>query len=136
RDALLRAIDQLRREGDRGFLVMGLTALAATEQALGRDPEPILVEALEEGVRSRLPPTWYAGVLVQLAACRIEAGDVADAARLLLAVDPSDLVLPDQQAAHARGIAVIEARIGSDELAAAARDAAALRDDPRTLLSS
>lgn len=56
RATLSDAIALLRDEGDRTFLVMALTALAAAEQAAGADPEPILLEAMEEGARSRLPP--------------------------------------------------------------------------------
>lgn len=135
REALSRAIERLRAEGDRGFLVMGLTSLAAAEQAVGADPEPILREALEEAVRSRLPPVWYAGALIHLASRHAEAGSREQAARLLHAVDPSDVVLPEHEALRARTAAAVEAALRPDVLAQSVADARALAADPRALLS-
>ncbi len=140
REALSRAIGRLRADGDRSFLVMALDSLAAAEAAVGADPEPVLREALEEAVRSRLPAVWYGGVLVQLAAHQLAAHQLAagralEALRLHAVVDPSGLVLVEQRRLHAETGARLESALGAEAFARRAAEARAEAEDPRVLLA-
>jgi predicted ATPase len=131
-DVLSSAIGRLRAAGDRTFTVMGLTSLAAAAEALGDDPTPLLEEAVEESVRSRLPPVWSAGALARLAAQRLAADRPEDAAIFAARVDPSAIAAPTDRAVWTAVSAEVRARLDPATYARRSAEGAAL--DPIALL--
>lgn len=111
------ALSRLRHIDDRAFIVRGLTVLAAAAEAQGQDATPVLREAVEEAVRSRLPRPFWLAALGRLATAGL-AGASGEArlrhAVLLVAAQGFHMTNPRDREVLARGAGLLEARL--DEL--------------------
>ncbi|MEZ4439856.1 MAG: winged helix-turn-helix domain-containing protein [Polyangiaceae bacterium] len=128
RTVLAEAVARLRVQGDRAFLVLALTALAAAEGAAGSEPEPILQEAIEEGVRSRLPRMWIAAAMAQLGARALSTGRLERAARLIYGLDERGIAVPQDRDLFTSTRAALDEALGPEERARLRQHAEQLDD--------
>jgi predicted ATPase len=73
RSHLEEALAACRAAEDRSFATLALCRLGQVLEALGEDGDAVRIEAIEEGVYSRLPRVWWAAALADLG--RRWAGD-------------------------------------------------------------
>lgn len=66
RDQLETALAACRATDDRAFACLALSRLAEALRSVGGDPDAVCVEAIEEGVGSRLPRVWWSGAVALL----------------------------------------------------------------------
>jgi len=117
REHLWEAIVRLRRRGDGGFVVMGLTTLAEAESADGGDPRDLLEEALHEAEHHHLPPTWTAPIHVHLAERHLLADAPRSAARHLYAADCSLLAFANDRQRYEAVTRAVETTLSAAERA-------------------
>jgi tetratricopeptide (TPR) repeat protein len=75
RQVLEEALAACRAADDRSFATLALGRLGAALHALGLDPRPVWIEAVEEGVMSRMPRVWWSPALVGLAEACLGDGE-------------------------------------------------------------
>ncbi len=79
RAALETAIAACRLTEDRSFTLLALGRLAQAMATLGESPVDVCIEAIDEGVCSRVPRVWWSTALVELAAHQLAEGKHGDA---------------------------------------------------------
>lgn len=69
------ALAACRAADDRSFSALALCRLGQALERLGEDGTAVRIEAIEEGVSSRLPRVWWASALMDLGASWASSGD-------------------------------------------------------------
>lgn len=78
RAALEAAIAACRLTEDRSFTLLALGRLAQAMAQLGASPVEVCIEAIDEGVSSRVPRVWWSTALVELAEHQLAEGHAGD----------------------------------------------------------
>lgn len=87
RPALESAIAACRLTDDRSFTLLALGRLAEVMAQAGESPALVCIEAIDEGVSSRVPRVWWSTALVVLAEQALAAGRGGDALFLAAAAN-------------------------------------------------
>jgi hypothetical protein len=87
RPALESAIAACRLTDDRSFTLLALGRLAEVMAQAGESPALVCIEAIDEGVSSRVPRVWWSTALVVLAEQALAAGRGGEALFLAAAAN-------------------------------------------------